>query len=364
MAKPQVVNFCKVTVSTGYDGAATSIVLTTGHGARLPSTFDFYLVWWNVTDYADPADDPNVEIIKVTARSTDTLTVLRGQDGTSASTKNTVGKTYRMVLSPVKALHDDVYAMHLHSTVGQFVISSATVCKFNPFSGNTICINGRMETIPVGGVSFSNTGLVSSTLYYAYAFMSGGAMAGEFSTTARAADTTTGVEIKSGDSTRSLVGMVFTSASGQFERSLGKANVASWANRQLVGSLSTHTGSDPTTSSITPVEISSLARAEFLIWGGSHAMLTVAASIDIAGGASRGWTLGIQVESGAISGAPIAQGNNGSASTGRDTAMVRFAHDGLSEGHHYVTPVFAVGNASWTATAVNGSIYGMAEVTI
>jgi uncharacterized protein YjiK len=93
----KIKNFAKATVSTGYDAAATSIALTAGHGAKFPSKFPYNLTWWNSTDYPDPSDDPNVEIVKVTARSTDTLTVIRGQEGTTASTKNTASKTYTMI---------------------------------------------------------------------------------------------------------------------------------------------------------------------------------------------------------------------------------------------------------------------------
>jgi len=107
MASP-VTNFGKVTVSTGYDAAATSIVLSSGHGSRLPTTFSFPIPWWNATDYSDPADDPQREIVTVTNRSTDTLTIVRGVEGTSASTKNTAGKTYKMVLSLTKAMWDSL----------------------------------------------------------------------------------------------------------------------------------------------------------------------------------------------------------------------------------------------------------------
>lgn len=93
-----VKNFAIVTVSTGYDSSATSIVLTSGHGAKLPSTFSYNLVWWNSTDYGSPADDPNVEIVRITGLSTDTLTVTRAQEGTSAANHNTSGKTYKMML--------------------------------------------------------------------------------------------------------------------------------------------------------------------------------------------------------------------------------------------------------------------------
>ena len=109
-----VVNFGKVTVSTTYDADDTSIALATGHGARLPqpsSAGAFNLVWWNVTDYPDPSDDPNVEIVRVTARSTDTLTVTRAQESTSGSTKSSAGKTYKMILAITKKMVDDIDAV-------------------------------------------------------------------------------------------------------------------------------------------------------------------------------------------------------------------------------------------------------------
>jgi hypothetical protein len=88
-------NFVKVTVSTGYNASATSIVLNSGQGALLPAA-PFNLTWWNSTDYSDPADDPNVEIVRVTNVSTDTLTITRATEGPVASNKNTAGKTYKM----------------------------------------------------------------------------------------------------------------------------------------------------------------------------------------------------------------------------------------------------------------------------
>lgn len=109
-----VKNFGKVTVSIGYDDSATSIALSSGDGERLPNPSvdgEFNLVWWNETDYKDPSEDPNREIIRVTARSTDTLTIVRPASGNdyngegsenTASSKNTAGKTYRMILSPTK----------------------------------------------------------------------------------------------------------------------------------------------------------------------------------------------------------------------------------------------------------------------
>ena len=106
-----VVNFGKVTVSTGYSDTDTSIVLTSGGGSVLPDPDTdgyFTLVRWNVTDYAHPADDPSVEIVRVTAKSSDTLTVTRAQKGTAATTKNTGGKTYKMISAVTKKMIDDI----------------------------------------------------------------------------------------------------------------------------------------------------------------------------------------------------------------------------------------------------------------
>jgi hypothetical protein len=101
-----IANFIKLTVSTGYDAAATSIVLS-GGGASLPSP-SFNLVWWNSTDYPDPSDDPNREIVRVTTVSGNTLTVTRGQEGIAASTKNTAGKTYSIILALTAKMIADI----------------------------------------------------------------------------------------------------------------------------------------------------------------------------------------------------------------------------------------------------------------
>jgi len=111
MALDPAINFGKVEVSTGYDDAATTVVLAASEGAKLPDPATagaFNVVWFNWTDYRDPADDANREIVRVTARSTDTLTVTRAQEGTAASTKNTASKVYKMILAPTKKMIDDI----------------------------------------------------------------------------------------------------------------------------------------------------------------------------------------------------------------------------------------------------------------
>lgn len=270
MPKSQVRNFAKGTVSLGYNAAATSIVLTTGHGAKFPSVFPYYCVWWNVTDFPDPADDPNVEIVQVTARSTDTLTIARGQDGSSASTKNTASKTYRLLLVHCAALHNELYG-NTQVICGRFLYVSATSCRLDPYNGNRILINGSIETIPSAGVTVSNGGLVSNTLYYAYVYMSSGTMTLEFSTTAPATDTTYGHRIKTGDGTRTLVGLVRANASSQFVDSLTQRFVASWVN-PAARSLYRDMG-NPSWTFTTNTELDSTRRLEWVQFAGPVALI-------------------------------------------------------------------------------------------
>lgn len=105
-------NFAKADLDTGIAAGATSLALTSGAGAKFPQpTTDgsFNLTLYN-KDYADPADDPSVEIVRCMARSTDTLTILRAQEGTADVNHNTGGKTYAVILGPTAKINKDVQA--------------------------------------------------------------------------------------------------------------------------------------------------------------------------------------------------------------------------------------------------------------
>lgn len=99
MALDQAKNFAKGTLSTGYDDNDTSFVLLTGDGDKFPDA-PFNAVVYNATDYTDPSDAYHAgeaEIVRVTAKSTDTLTVTRAQENTAAINLNVGGKTYSMI---------------------------------------------------------------------------------------------------------------------------------------------------------------------------------------------------------------------------------------------------------------------------
>jgi hypothetical protein len=105
------INFGKVTVSQGYDNLETNIVLNPGSGTIFPDpsiSGQYNLVWWNSTDYGDPSDDPNKEIVRCIVVSGDTLVITRAQEGTTASIKNLTGKTYKMALAITAKVFTDL----------------------------------------------------------------------------------------------------------------------------------------------------------------------------------------------------------------------------------------------------------------
>ena len=66
--------------------SGTSLTVTAGHGARFPAPStdgSFYATIWPTAVTPDPS---NAEIVLCTGRSTDTLTIVRAQEGTSART--------------------------------------------------------------------------------------------------------------------------------------------------------------------------------------------------------------------------------------------------------------------------------------
>ena len=104
-----VENFAIGTVASGYDASAINIALNTGDGAKFPSPSSqgsFDVIWYNSTDYPNASDDPLKEIVTVSSKSSDTLTIIRAQQGTSAVAHNILGKTYKMFLSITKKTID------------------------------------------------------------------------------------------------------------------------------------------------------------------------------------------------------------------------------------------------------------------
>ena len=130
---------------------------------------------------------------------------------------------------------------------GRFIANSATQVVFLPYNGDLVKIAGTIYNIPSGGVVSNNTGafvnqvagqsLAANTLYYVYVFNNAGTLALNFSTTGHGMSGTSGnvgVETMTGTGgvNYTLVGMVWTTASGQFADNGQYRGVISWFNRR------------------------------------------------------------------------------------------------------------------------------------
>lgn len=159
-----VANFIQLTVSTGYGSSDTTIVLSAG-GSLLPSP-DFNMVWWDSTDYVNPALDPNVEIVRVTGVSGNTLTITREQEGTEATAKNLSGKTYSMMLGITAKMITDIGSQLQQPwklvTVSGTINGSNTVFTLNgsitPYDANSLQLSlARQPQIQGIDYTFSGT---------------------------------------------------------------------------------------------------------------------------------------------------------------------------------------------------------------
>lgn len=98
--------FAVGTLTAGISSGATSFSVAAGEGARFnDGTQGDFLVVWNASDYANPADAfwaGHADVVQQTNRSTDTFTVSRGYltgkvtGYSGARNLNVSGKTYRV----------------------------------------------------------------------------------------------------------------------------------------------------------------------------------------------------------------------------------------------------------------------------
>lgn len=141
-----------------------------------------------------------------------------------------------------------------------------------------LLVNSIWQTRVIGtAVSIDTTGLAVNTTYFVYAADNAGSTVIELSTTGHSTDTAFGVETKTGDTTRTLVGMVRTNASTQFVDTAAQRFVISWFSKQLIAGLNRLTTADGTATGTSYSELSTtLLRAEFLTWATEAVQLTAA----------------------------------------------------------------------------------------
>ena len=79
MAAYVVTNGAYSTLASSLGSSATTMTIQAGHGARFPSISAGNFTYITLQDSSN-----NIEIVKATARSTDTFTIVRAQEGTTA----------------------------------------------------------------------------------------------------------------------------------------------------------------------------------------------------------------------------------------------------------------------------------------
>ncbi|WP_022722934.1 hypothetical protein [Rhodopseudomonas sp. B29] len=212
---------------------------------------------------------------------------------------------------------------------GKLTYVSSSALKFAPRNGDLIKINGAVYRIPAAGIAgLGNTAafvngvgasiLAASTVYRVYAFVNAGVITADFRTGAHATSATAGnegVEILSGDDSRTLIGMVLTDGTGNF------SNFAtlSWFNRG--GKTALITGSSTGTS----------ASMSFIAWGEDSVSIHLQGWIDNSSGAYNG--SGILVDGASPTSWGNATGDTVAAGVSRLNASLSGAIE-LSEGLH------------------------------
>jgi hypothetical protein len=138
MALDPVVNFFQSEIATlPVASGGTVIVLSSGDGAKLPNPAVDGA--FNLTIYEDGNPFSSPEIVRVTGRSSDTLTVTRAQEGTTATTK-IAGTTWKVVMFPTAKTIQDIDSKKVEKT-GDTMTGTLTATKLIP-SGNVTAGNG------------------------------------------------------------------------------------------------------------------------------------------------------------------------------------------------------------------------------
>lgn len=241
----------------------------------------------------------------------------------------------------------------------RLAVASATSLKLSQFNGQNVIVNGVPLQIPAAGVSVSNTGLAAGTLYYAY--LSGTTVSPVLSLSVTSHVTNSnGIEVKSGDPTQTLVGMVYTSGStpGQFVDSQAQRFCLNWFNRRDISASTNGSGFTITTGT----EVSSTLRNYFLTWGDENVSSIVTGEVVGNTTASR-CDIVILVDSSGVGVQPPGFGRTTGSTFGSSAyavSLTQQARSVLSEGLHYTTAYSYVttGNGNYSNISIDTDIRG------
>jgi hypothetical protein len=148
-----VVNFFQSQIATlPVSDVATTIVITTNDGNKLPNPASSGAFNLTIFKDGDPFTDP--EIVRVTAKSGDTLTVTRGQEGTIPSTKG-ASDVWKVVMFPTAKMITDIDSLKVNKA-GDTMTGTLSATKLIP-TGGTATGNG-MYLPSTNTLAFSTNG--------------------------------------------------------------------------------------------------------------------------------------------------------------------------------------------------------------
>lgn len=233
---------------------------------------------------------------------------------------------------------------------GRFEYVSTTSCRFIPYIGNRIKLNGKLYQIPAAGISMANTnvfvnGAAGQNLgvgqtYLVSLFDNAGALTPHFSSNISLTRDTTpgnvGVVYPTGYATHILIGMVQMSNPGaNFQNTPANRGVISWFNRRNIVAAGANTNGVQTTSS-TLLDLGAAYRAYFCNWADESVFVAVEGSVLSTAAGTPGASVGVdgptgllpQVVNHTIGNATWWGGVGGAGNAGA-----------LADGSHYVVPL-------------------------
>lgn len=240
------------------------------------------------------------------------------------------------------------------------LVKSGANLQLNPKNGNLLTINGIAEKIPSTPPTLTPAGLPATTLEYIYAWMNGAAMTLEASTTGHSTDATTGMEIKTGDATRTLVGMAYVKTAATFADNASQRFTRSWFNDPGAFT-SVVLGANTAQSNTSYAEPASTIRNEIALWATDVIVITLSGSVS-SNGLGNTVTTGIGVDVTNASEFGGSRCYQPAANIGMPMAC-SIVKTGLSEGYHFITMVGLTdaGTATWSgspsAVGCNLSVY-------
>jgi len=152
-------NNAATTLATGITNVATSLTVASGTGALFPAPGAGEYFFMTLANNAG-----TVEIVKCTARTTDTLTIVRAQDGTSAVAWNSGDKVELRLVRADLLNFGQLDSTNTWTGAQTFSALSPNLPVFT--NGSDTLTNTGVSPIANGGTNNGSLGVVAGGIYY------------------------------------------------------------------------------------------------------------------------------------------------------------------------------------------------------